>query len=52
MPTARRAVRFERTSAQRMARQLLAAGDFVEGPYPATLEGAVRSGAQAAQALD
>jgi len=37
---------------QHMARQLLAAGDFVEGPYPATLEGAVRSGAQAAQALD
>jgi hypothetical protein len=36
---------------QHMARQLLAAGDHVEGPYPATLEGAVRSGAQAAQAL-
>lgn len=36
---------------QRMARHLLAAGDYVEGPYPATLEGAVRSGAQAAQAL-
>jgi predicted NAD/FAD-dependent oxidoreductase len=23
---------------------LLACGDYVEGPYPATLEGAVRSG--------
>jgi predicted NAD/FAD-dependent oxidoreductase len=28
---------------------LLACGDYVEGPYPATLEGAVRSGLQAAQ---
>jgi pyruvate/2-oxoglutarate dehydrogenase complex dihydrolipoamide dehydrogenase (E3) component len=31
---------------------LWAAGDYVEGPYPATLEGAVRSGMAAAQALD
>ena len=30
---------------------LWAAGDYVEGPYPATLEGAVRSGMAAAQAL-
>lgn len=30
---------------------LWAAGDHVDGPYPATLEGAVRSGLQAAQAL-
>lgn len=30
---------------------LAAAGDFVEGPYPATLEGAVRSGMAAAQLL-
>lgn len=30
---------------------LVAAGDFVEGPYPATLEGAVRSGLAAAQRL-
>ena len=29
---------------------LWAAGDYVHGPYPATLEGAVRSGRQAAQA--
>ena len=29
---------------------LIAAGDYVEGPYPATLEGAVRSGISAAQA--
>ena len=30
---------------------LLAAGDYIAGPYPATLEGAVRSGLAAAQAL-
>ncbi len=30
---------------------LLACGDHVDGPYPATLEGAVRSGLQAAQEL-
>ncbi len=30
---------------------LLACGDYVEGPYPATLEGAVRSGLAAARAL-
>lgn len=30
---------------------LLACGDYVEGPYPATLEGAVRSGMAAAGAL-
>lgn len=30
---------------------LVAAGDFVEGPYPATLEGAVRSGRGAARLL-
>ncbi len=28
---------------------IFAAGDYVEGPYPATLEGAVRSGLQAAR---
>jgi monoamine oxidase len=27
---------------------LVAAGDYVEGPYPATLEGAVRAGEVAA----
>lgn len=32
----------------RIAPRLLACGDYVEGPYPATLEGAVRSGAGAA----
>ena len=31
---------------------LLACGDYVVGPYPATLEGAVRSGAAAAAALE
>ncbi|WP_333709009.1 hydroxysqualene dehydroxylase [Tepidimonas ignava] len=31
---------------------LVAAGDHVEGPYPATLEGAVRSGLHAVEALD
>ncbi|WP_428425207.1 hydroxysqualene dehydroxylase HpnE [Methylibium sp.] len=30
---------------------LLAAGDYIDGPYPATLEGAVRSGLAAARAL-
>jgi squalene-associated FAD-dependent desaturase len=30
---------------------LWASGDYVEGPYPATLEGAVRSGEHAAQAI-
>jgi hypothetical protein len=30
---------------------LAAAGDYVDGPYPATLEGAVRSAARALQAL-
>ncbi len=31
---------------------LVAAGDYVKGPYPATLEGAVRSGNQAAAVLN
>ena len=35
----------------RIAPGLLACGDYIDGPYPATLEGAVRSGLQAAQAL-
>ena len=30
---------------------LLACGDYVDGPYPATLEGAVRSGIAAAAAI-
>ena len=30
---------------------LLAAGDYVDGPYPASLEGAVRSGLQAARLI-
>ncbi|MDR7148522.1 squalene-associated FAD-dependent desaturase [Hydrogenophaga palleronii] len=34
-----------------IAPALWAAGDYVEGPYPATLEGAVRSGVAVAQAL-
>jgi hypothetical protein len=29
----------------------VAAGDYVDGPYPATLEGAVRAGIAAARAL-
>lgn len=32
-----------------IAPNLLAAGDYIEGPYPATLEGAVRSGQAAGQ---
>ncbi len=35
----------------RVAPALWAAGDYVEGPYPATLEGAVRSGRLAAEAV-
>ncbi|QHE88935.1 NAD(P)-binding protein [Hydrogenophaga sp. BPS33] len=38
-----------RRPAQRIAPGLWAAGDYVQGPYPATLEGAVRSGLQAAR---
>jgi hydroxysqualene dehydroxylase len=34
-----------------LAPGLLACGDYVAGPYPATLEGAVRSGIAAAQSL-
>jgi hypothetical protein len=34
---------------QAIAPGLLAAGDYVEGPYPATLEGAVRAGVRAAR---
>ena len=34
-----------------MAPGLWAAGDYVQGPYPATLEGAVRSGLAAAKAI-
>ncbi|MGA0612729.1 hydroxysqualene dehydroxylase HpnE [Caldimonas sp. KR1-144] len=34
-----------------IAARLLACGDHVEGPYPATIEGAVRSGLAAADAL-
>ena len=33
----------------RIAVGLMAAGDYIEGPYPATLEGAVRSGLHAAR---
>ena len=33
-----------RRPAQAIAPGLWAAGDYVDGPYPATLEGAVRSG--------
>ncbi|MCZ8251876.1 MAG: hydroxysqualene dehydroxylase HpnE [Hylemonella sp.] len=36
---------------QAIAPGLLACGDYVAGPYPATLEGAVRSGVAAARAL-
>lgn len=35
--------------AARIAPGLLACGDYIDGPYPATLEGAVRSGLQAAR---
>ena len=35
----------------RIAQGLVAAGDYIEGPYPSTLEGAVRSGTEAAGAV-
>ena len=35
----------------RIAAGLWAAGDYVQGPYPATLEGAVRAGRFAARTL-
>lgn len=38
--------------APEVADGLLACGDYVQGPYPATLEGAVRSGLAAAQSLN
>jgi hypothetical protein len=38
-----------RRPAQQIAPGLLAAGDYIDGPYPATLEGAVRSGWAAGQ---
>ncbi|MBC7957526.1 MAG: FAD-dependent oxidoreductase [Cytophagales bacterium] len=37
--------------AQKVSPGLFAAGDYVAGPYPATLEGAVRSGVAAASAI-
>jgi predicted NAD/FAD-dependent oxidoreductase len=37
--------------AAQIALGLLACGDYVAGPYPATLEGAVRSGLHAARLL-
>jgi predicted NAD/FAD-dependent oxidoreductase len=35
----------------RIGPRLFAAGDYIAGPYPATLEGAVRSGLDAAAAI-
>ena len=37
--------------AQQIANGLLACGDYIAGPYPATLEGAVRSGLEAARSM-
>ena len=37
--------------AMQVTPELLACGDYVAGPYPATLEGAVRSGLEAARSL-
>jgi squalene-associated FAD-dependent desaturase len=36
----------------RVAKGLMACGDYIEGPYPATIEGAVRCGVTAALAID
>ena len=41
-----------RRPAQTIAPGLLACGDYTDGPYPATLEGAVRAGQAAAKLLD
>lgn len=41
-----------RRPAAAIAPGLVAAGDYVDGPYPATLEGAVRAGVAAGEALD
>ena len=35
-----------------IAPKLAAAGDYIDGPYPATLEGAVRSGAAAIASIE
>jgi hypothetical protein len=40
-----------RRPSSRVADDLFAAGDYVDGPYPATLEGAVRAGIAAVDAL-
>jgi hypothetical protein len=40
-----------RRPAAKIAQRLLACGDYVAGPYPATLEGAVRSGLEAVARL-
>ena len=40
-----------RRPGQVVAPGLLACGDYIAGPYPATLEGAVQSGVEAACAL-
>jgi hypothetical protein len=37
--------------AQKVAPGLWACGDYVAGPYPATLEGAIRSGVSAAESV-
>ena len=37
--------------ARQIANDLLACGDYIAGPYPATLEGAVRSGLEAARSM-
>jgi monoamine oxidase len=41
-----------RRPALQIAVGLHAAGDYIAGPYPATLEGAVRSGLQAVKRFD
>lgn len=41
-----------RRPVMQLAPGLLACGDYIEGPYPATLEGAVRCGIQAAGAIE
>jgi uncharacterized protein with NAD-binding domain and iron-sulfur cluster len=39
------------STAHRILNDLAAAGDYIDGPYPSTLESAIRSGLAAARAV-
>lgn len=44
-------VEAERPNNRSAVERLWLAGDYTQGPYPATLEGAVRSGVETAQQI-